>query len=129
MNMIVCIMTNIINISFMRYFYLFIKLRWLIITKARSLKLIDVEGKVEDLNLHTQFSSRLLAIKYKHDELYNKWWDYFDRRIADIYLLKFMWQDCLRIRSNFKRFYYFLRCLIYYIAVRLFWKKYFIINN
>jgi len=61
----------------------------------------------------------------KHDELYNEWWDSFDRWIADIYLLKFMLQDCLLIENKLRKVYYSIWCFIYYVAVRLFGKKYF----
>ena len=60
----------------------------------------------------------------KHDELYNKGWDWFDRWIADIYLLKYMWQDCNRL-PRYKITYYHIWCFIYYVSVRIVWFKYF----
>lgn len=60
----------------------------------------------------------------KHDDYYEKWGDSFDRWIADIYLLKFMWGDC-NLKPMYIRPYYYAWCWIYYIAVRVWGYKYF----
>ncbi len=64
----------------------------------------------------------------KHDKYYEKGWDWFDRFIADLYLLKFMIYDCFK-QPFYKIGYYLCWCLIYHLAVRIFWRKFFNYNN
>jgi len=63
----------------------------------------------------------------KHDELYNKWWNNIDRKIADIYLLEYIKLDIKNL-IFYKRFYFYIWAYLYYFTVRFFWKKYFNFN-
>ena len=61
----------------------------------------------------------------EHDRLYEEWWDEIDRYIADIYLLEYMKRDVRRL-AFYKIPYFYIWCYLYYYAVRIYGKKYFI---
>ena len=60
----------------------------------------------------------------EHDRLYEKWWDYIERKIADVYLLEYMKRDIKKL-SFYKRPYFYIWAYIYYVWVRVGWAKYF----
>jgi hypothetical protein len=59
-----------------------------------------------------------------HDVNYDNWWTEDDRLKADKWLLKYMSEDVTRL-TKWKQPYFYMWCYIYYIGVRLFWRKYF----
>lgn len=60
----------------------------------------------------------------KHDKKYEKLWDWFDRLIADLYLLKFMIQDSFRI-IWYKIPYFITWSILYFIWIRLWGWRFF----
>lgn len=60
----------------------------------------------------------------KHDDKYDELWDWFDRLIADLYLLKFMIQDSFRV-SCYKIPYFVTWSILYFIWVRLWGWRFF----
>ena len=61
----------------------------------------------------------------KHDELYSKWGNKIDRKIADVYLLEYMKADIINLQPFYKIPYFIVWAYIYYIWVRIWWAKYF----
>lgn len=61
----------------------------------------------------------------KHDMGYNKGSNDADRFECDAKFLVMMLKDTYRLKGWFKRVYYQIWAFIYFIAVRLFGKKYF----
>jgi len=63
-----------------------------------------------------------------HDYSYHYWINEADRKKADLWLLKYMCSDVRRL-PIYKRPYYYVWCIIYYITLRLLWKKAFYKNK
>ena len=60
----------------------------------------------------------------RHDNSYLLWWDENDRLRADLWFRNAMFRDCQK-KVWIVRIYYIIWSEMYFIAVRLFWKKYF----
>lgn len=79
----------------------------------------------KDSKIPVPYAIMFEACCNKHDELYYKWGNEIDRKIADIYLLEYMKFDIKNI-VFYKRPYFYIWAYLYYFSVRFFWKKYFI---
>lgn len=75
------------------------------------------------------YSSFFIASCEIHDYNYFKGWNEEDRKYADKWFLKYMLIDINMYKDWYKRVYFILWAYMYYIAVRIFWKKYFNYNK
>ena len=69
-----------------------------------------------------------IASAYIHDFNYWRGWNEHDRKHADEWFLKYMLIDVYHY-YHFRFLYYWILAYIFYIAVRLFWYKYFEYNS
>ena len=63
-----------------------------------------------------------------HDYSYKYWDNEKDRKKADLWLLKYMCKDVRRL-PKYRRPYYYMWCIIYYVALRIFWEHSFFKNK
>lgn len=63
-----------------------------------------------------------------HDYWYKYWENELDKLLIDLWLLKYMWKDVRRL-PLYKRPWYYIWCIIYYLGLRVAWKKAFYKNK